>query len=260
MNNLKEYISNFSKIEGIQIINLERFSIDSNTPIYCGFQVSGVPHIGSWIYFLVLDYISRYFNMDCMVLLADIHTLLNNKIEVQKIQEQFTRTFPDTKVKFILGSEFQLSKSYISHMLKFSKNVSITRLYKSLDLTSRLKRSKNKLNILLYPYLQILDIDFLKVGLVLSGIDQRRIHMLHVDTSERKPIFIHFPLLKGVKTQSKMSKSLENTIPLGCSKSEFDTKWTHLDRGTKSLFLKMLEIIRPDLNTPDLISRIYGAS
>ena len=55
--------------------------------------------------------------------------------------------------------------------------------------------------------MQCLDINALNVNLVLSGIDQRRIHMLYVDTMPTDICFLHFRILPGIKSKLEISKS-----------------------------------------------------
>jgi tyrosyl-tRNA synthetase len=256
MDNIINYINSLKEVQNLEIINLESLNKDISLS-YCGYQISGIPHIGSWIYFLFLDYISRHFKINTCILLADIHTKLNNKLQKFDIKKEFIRTFPDTKVKFILGSEFQASEKYINMLLDYSKTPSIKRIYKSLDIPSRSKSHYNKLNILLYPILQVLDIQYLSADLIISGMDQRRIHMLNLDTTNRKPCFIHFPIISGIGTKIKMSKSLNNSINLGCTYQEFKDKWDKLNKNSKELFIKLLILIRPDFKYQDLLSKIY---
>jgi tyrosyl-tRNA synthetase len=70
----------------------------------------------------------------------------------------------------------------------------------------------------MYPPMQVSDIFELGVDIALSGMDQRRAHMLARDASEklgwRKPIALHTPLLMSLAggarmdpVESKMSKS-----------------------------------------------------
>jgi tyrosyl-tRNA synthetase len=84
---------------------------------------------------------------------------------------------PIDKLKFVKGTDFQLSKKYTIDVYKLMSKMSLRDALKAG--TEVVKQSKNpQISSLLYPGLQVLDEEYLGVDAQLGGIDQRKIFML----------------------------------------------------------------------------------
>jgi tyrosyl-tRNA synthetase len=68
-----------------------------------------------------------------------------------------------------------------------------------------------KVSQVIYPLMQIVDVKYLKVDLVYSGIEQRKIYALGIETlpliNYKTPPFIYTPLISSLKGPGKMSSS-----------------------------------------------------
>ncbi|MCK5107328.1 MAG: tyrosine--tRNA ligase, partial [Nanoarchaeota archaeon] len=121
---------------------------------------------------------------------------------------------PLTKLKFIQGTDYQLGHEYTLDMYKLSA------LSNSRD-TQRagaevVKQSDNpKMSGLLYPILQALDEEYLKVDAQFGGVDQRKIFMFAREFLPKigyaKRIHLMNPLVPGLGESGKMSSSEPNS-------------------------------------------------
>lgn len=156
--------------------------------IYWGTATTGKPHIG---YFIPLLKLRDFLNAGCevTVLLADIHAFLDNlKAPIEKINARVVyyehiikavliRLDVDvSKLKFVRGSDFQLTKEYTFDLLKMS---SFTTVHDTIKAGAQVvKQAENPLlSSLIYPNMQSLDEEYLKVDAQFGGVDQRKIFM-----------------------------------------------------------------------------------
>lgn len=159
-----------------------------NLRIYWGTATTGKPHIA---YFIPLIKLRDFISADCEVtiLLADIHAFLDNlKAPVDKINARvvYYQTLitamldflgvDTSKVRFIKGSDFQLDKDYTFDLYKLS---SFTTVHDAIKAGSQVvKQSESPLlSSVLYPNMQCLDEEYLKVDAQFGGVDQRKIFM-----------------------------------------------------------------------------------
>lgn len=191
--------------------------------IYWGTAPTGRPHVG---YFIPGLKISDFLKAGCevIILLADIHAALDNTPWdiLEKRYKYYEKVIPlmikamgaNTKnLKFVKGSSFQLKEKYFLDLLKLS---SFTTLHDSNKAASEVvKQGDNpKVSGLIYPLMQALDEEYLKVDAQLGGTDQRKIMVL---AREKLPkigyksrIEIINPILPGLIGE-KMSSSIEGT-------------------------------------------------
>ena len=161
--------------------------LNSRNPIgYWGTAPTGSIHIGYLCPFLKLRDI---VNAGCelTILIADIHAFLDNlKTPYEKIQARSkyyiemikivlnTLGVDLTKIKFVLGSEFQLKPEMTLELFKLASITKISEATKAG--TEVVKQTKDPfMTSLLYPLLQALDEHFLKVDFEIGGVDQRKI-------------------------------------------------------------------------------------
>jgi tyrosyl-tRNA synthetase len=200
---------------------------------YVGYEPSGKIHMGHVLTVNKLIDLQRS-GFDITVLLADIHAYLNQKgslEEVRELAEQNKRCFlalgldPD-KTRFVFGSDFQLNHDYMLNVLKLTQETSLNRAKRSMDEVGR-KMDDPKVSQMVYPIMQAVDIAMLEVDVAVSGIDQRKIHMLAreelPDIGYRSPTCIHTPIMLGLDGV-KMSSSKENYISVDDTEDDIKRK------------------------------------
>ncbi|KAK5656717.1 hypothetical protein OQA88_4264 [Cercophora sp. LCS_1] len=154
--------------------------------IYWGTATTGRPHCG---YFVPALKIGQLLAAGCnvVILLADIHGFLDNlkaPIELVNHRAEYYKFciteilnavgVPTEKLEFVLGSSYQKSPDYIMDVYKLCSVVSEHDAKKAG--AEVVKQSDNApLSGLLYPILQVLDEEYLKVDGQFGGVDQRKL-------------------------------------------------------------------------------------
>ncbi len=200
---------------------------------YVGYEPSGEIHLGHMMTVQkLMDLQQAGFRV--IVLLADVHAYLNEKgdfEEIAKIAEYNKKAFialglDESKAKFVLGSEYQLSREYVLDVLKMARITTLNRARRSMDEVSRRKEDP-MVSQMIYPLMQALDIAHLGVDLAVGGMDQRKIHMLARENLPRlgykAPVCLHTPILVGLDGQ-KMSSSKGNYISVRDSAEDVERK------------------------------------
>ena len=180
-------------VEGLQEVvgeaDLINIIKERNLRLYWGTATTGRPHIG---YLKPLFKICQFLKAECEVtiLFADLHAFLDAmksnwsqlKFRTLYYEELIKSTLlllgaPIEKLKFVRGTEFQLSTEYTINVYKLMTNVSLHDAIKSG--AEVVKQTDNpKMASLLYPGLQALDEQFLNVDAQFGGVDQRKIFMM----------------------------------------------------------------------------------
>jgi len=178
--NLKEIVGDTNVIKAIMKVRPLK--------IYFGTAPTGKIHIG---YFIPLLKIADYLKADCEVtiLIADLHAFLDSMKSTLKTLEHRKKYYTEmikfilaslginiSKLKFVNGTDYQLSKEYTMDVYKLN---SITSLHEAKHAGSEVvKQSDNPMMTgLLYPGLQALDEQYLGADVEYGGIDQRKIMM-----------------------------------------------------------------------------------
>lgn len=191
--------------------------------IYWGTATTGKPHIGYILPALkIADFLKAGFEVK--ILLADIHATLDNVPweAVEKRYEYYKKIIPlliksvgaDTKnLKFVRGSDLELNPKYMYDLLKLSSLVSVHDASKaSSDVVKAVENPK--LSGIIYPLMQALDEEYLKVDCQLGGTDQRKIMVLAREMlpklGYKSRIEIMNPLIPGLIGE-KMSSSDEKS-------------------------------------------------
>jgi len=200
---------------------------------YVGYEPSGEIHLGHMMTVQkLMDLQQAGFKV--IVLLADVHAYLNEKgdfDEIAEVAEYNRKAFvalglDESKAKFVLGSEYQLSRDYVLDVLKMARITTLNRARRSMDEVSRRKEDP-MVSQMIYPLMQALDIAHLGVDLAVGGMDQRKIHMLARENlpklGYRAPVCLHTPILVGLDGQ-KMSSSKGNYISVRDSAEEVERK------------------------------------
>ena len=160
--------------------------------VYWGTSPTGKPHIG---YFLPLIKIAQLVKAGCEVtiLFADLHAYLDAMKTTWELLDLRTRYYELlikqillrlqvdlSKIKFVKGSDFQLTKEYTIDVYKFMSKITVDAAQKGG--AEVVKQSDNPaLSGLAYPLLQVLDEVYLQADAELGGQDQRKIFMLSRD-------------------------------------------------------------------------------
>ena len=160
-----------------------------NLKLYWGTATTGKPHIG---YLVPLVKIAYFLRAECEVtiLFANLHAFLDAlKSSWEQLEyrtQYYEKIIKETlkslgvnisKLKFVKGTEFQLSADYSIDMYKMMSKMSLRDANKAG--AEVVKQSKNpKMSSLLYPGLQALDEQYLQVDAQFGGVDQRKIFML----------------------------------------------------------------------------------
>uniref|UniRef100_A0A673ZZZ4 Tyrosyl-tRNA synthetase 1 n=1 Tax=Salmo trutta TaxID=8032 RepID=A0A673ZZZ4_SALTR len=170
--------------------------------VYWGTATTGKPHVA---YFVPMSKIADFLKAGCEVtiLFADLHAFLDNmkapwellELRVQYYEQVIKAMLesigvPLDKLKFIKGTDFQLSRSVITCGL-------------------------------LYPGLQALDEEYLKVDAQFGGVDQRKIFTL----AEK-----YLPSLGYAKRSHLMNPMVPGLTGAKMSSSEEESKIDLLDR------------------------------
>lgn len=183
--------------------------------VYCGYEPSGPMHLGNFVTITKLMDLEKA-GFEVVILLADIHALLNrkgNEAEIKKEAENWRKTIKAIGInaKIVLGSEFQFSKEYVLDVMRVAQQVTINRGLRSIQEIAR-DIENATISQIWYPLMQATDIKYLGVDVALGGMDQRKVHMMGRDMSDvlkYKFVAIHTPMMTSLKGPGqKMSKSL----------------------------------------------------
>ncbi len=183
--------------------------------VYCGYEPSGPMHLGHFVTITKLMDLEKA-GFKVVILLADIHALLNrkgNENEIRKEVENWKKTIKaiGIKTEVVLGSDFEFKKEYQLDVMKLAQNSTIQRGLRSMQEIAR-DISNATISQLWYPLMQIADIKHLKLDVALGGMEQRKVHMMGKDMEKilnHRFIALHTPLITSLKEPGeKMSKSI----------------------------------------------------
>lgn len=203
---------------------LEKILKKGNLQVYWGTAPTGKPHVG---YFVPMFKIRDLLNAGCKVtiLFADLHAYLDNmkssweqlayrtKYYEFIISEMLKAVGADlTQLRFVKGSDFQLKEAYTRDMFKLSAQVNMAEAKKAgAEVVKQVDAPK--LSGLLYPLLQALDEEHLKVDAQFGGVDQRKIFVFAQEflpkIGYKKRIHLMNPLVSSLSGE-KMSSSEEH--------------------------------------------------
>nr|AQM56846.1 tyrosinyl-tRNA synthetase [Bombyx mori] len=189
--------------------------------IYWGTATTGRPHVA---YFVPMLKIADFLKAGCEVtiLFADLHAYLDNMKapwELVALRTQYYEAaikamltsigVPLEKLKFVRGTEYQLSKEYTLDVYRLSSVVTEHDAKKAgAEVVKQVEHPL--LSGLLYPNLQALDEEYLKVDAQFGGVDQRKIFTMSEkflpQLGYAKRIHLMNPMVPGL-TGGKMSAS-----------------------------------------------------
>ncbi|MEM3839107.1 MAG: tyrosine--tRNA ligase [Candidatus Micrarchaeaceae archaeon] len=220
---------------------------------YIGFEISGMPHIGHILVAGKKINDLRKAGIETQVLLADWHTMANNKLggdweRIIKASKFYRKLFnmycPGTKV--VLGSElYKGNDEYWHDMLRMASRTTMSRATRTLIIQGRSEKDILHVSQYIYPIMQANDIRAMGVDIPHSGMDQRRIHMLAKelfrDMHFNEIVPLHHHLLSSLSEPAKdhiagMEKE-EAVAAIKMSKSKPGSSISILesDEGIKSI-------------------------
>jgi tyrosyl-tRNA synthetase len=199
--------------------------------VYAGYEPSGEIHLGHLVTInKLVDMQAAGFEVT--VLLADLHAFLNRKGTMERIGElaEYNKKCFEglglKNVRYVLGSDLQLSRDYEILVLQLSQQVTLNRAMRSMDEVGR-QMDHPTVSQMIYPLMQAADIAMLGVDAAVGGIDQRKIHMLArehlINFNYPAPVCIHTPILNGLDGK-KMSSSQGNYISVADSEDDIRKK------------------------------------
>ncbi|RWS27049.1 tyrosine--tRNA ligase: cytoplasmic-like isoform X2 [Leptotrombidium deliense] len=193
--------------------------------IYWGTATTGKPHIA---YFVPMSKIADFLKCGCEVkiLFADLHAYLDNlkaPWDLLKLRtEYYTEIIkamlesigvPLEKLTFVKGSDYQLTKEFSLDVYRLSSLVTEHDAKKAgAEVVKQVEHPL--ISSLLYPGLQALDEEYLKVDAQFGGVDQRKIFTFSEkylpQLGYTKRIHLMNPMVPGL-TGAKMSSSEEES-------------------------------------------------
>ncbi|KAF7995673.1 hypothetical protein HCN44_006780 [Aphidius gifuensis] len=202
--------------------------------LYWGTATTGKPHIG---YFTPISKIADFLKagVEVTILFADLHAYLDNMKapwELLALRVEYYEAVikamlksigvPLDKLKFVKGTDYQLSKEYTLDMYRLSSTVTEHDAKKAGSEVIKQVASPF-LSGLLYPGLQALDEQYLGVDAQFGGVDQRKIFTF----SEK-----YLPALGYEKRIHFMNPMIPGLAGAKMSSSEEDSKIDLLDNAS----------------------------
>lgn len=191
--------------------------------VYWGAMPTGSPHVSYYLPLLkVGDFLKA--GLKVKILIADLHAALDGvPWEIlEKRQEYYEELIPAMlesisvnikKLEFTKGSKIQLNPKYFEDLLKLSTFTSIRDATKAASEVVKLGDNP-KLGGIVYPLMQALDEEYLKVDMQFGGQDQRKIFVFAREFLPKigyKPrIELMNPMISGLIGE-KMSSSVEGS-------------------------------------------------
>jgi tyrosyl-tRNA synthetase len=255
---------------------------DSLIRHYIGFEISGQIHLGTGLSAALKIKQLQDAGVQCNIFLADYHTWLNNKLDgkLETIRTVAHKYFAPLMLECcrlvgcntdeinIIFAETSYKENhnnldFFTAVLDISKNLTLSRVLKSISITGKNAGENTDFGTLLYAPMQATDAFWFQTHIVHAGIDQRKCHVLmreialkinpdlqlKIGNKSIKPIAIHHGLLLGLEAPvlntetnvletSKMSKSRPNS-----------TIWVHDSIESIKLKIKKAYCPIPDLQT-----------
>jgi tyrosyl-tRNA synthetase len=217
--NLQEYLNG-------QIIENVLQNEKRPVKVYWGTAPTGRPHCG---YFVPMVKLADLLKAGCevTVLLADLHAFLDNMkapLETVQFRAQYygkivkailkSINVPIDKLKFVVGSSYQLSEKYTMDLFRLSNIVSQNDAKRAgADVVKQV--ANPLLSGLIYPLMQALDEEFLGVDVQFGGVDQRKIFVLAEENlpglGYKKRAHLMNKMVPGLGQGGKMSASDPNS-------------------------------------------------
>uniref|UniRef100_A0A8R1Y140 Tyrosine--tRNA ligase n=1 Tax=Onchocerca volvulus TaxID=6282 RepID=A0A8R1Y140_ONCVO len=215
---------NLQEVLGLEKI-IKQLASKKKIHVYWGTATTGKPHVG---YFVPIRKIADFLsaNLRVTILFADLHAFLDNLKSTWELLDNRVLYYekvikalltalnvPLDQLHFVRGTSYQLTREYTSDVLRLC-NIVTRRdaLRAGAEVVKQV--ASPLLSGLLYPLLQALDEQYLKVDGQFGGIDQRKIFILAEEQLPKLKLGKRFhlmnPMVPGLQG-SKMSSSEENS-------------------------------------------------
>ncbi|MBS7610866.1 tyrosine--tRNA ligase [Candidatus Bathyarchaeota archaeon] len=124
---------------------------------------------------------------------------------------------PENSYQTVYADELVYSKDYWSLVLKIAKALTLNRVKRALTIMGRRSdEAAMDFSKLIYPCMQVADIFYLDLDLCLGGMDQRRAHVLAIETADKlnrkKPVALHTPILIGLAGLGRMEGNVKGEM------------------------------------------------
>ena len=110
---------------------------------------------------------------------------------------------PQDKVEFVYSDELYDDLDYWATTINISKNLTIARGRRTLEIAGRKETEARMVSDFLYTPMQVADIFHMKIKICQLGIDQRKANVVARELGERlgfwKPVCVHHHLLQGLE-------------------------------------------------------------
>ncbi|MCL2291785.1 MAG: tyrosine--tRNA ligase [Nitrososphaerota archaeon] len=186
--------------------------VEEHPVAYGGWEPSGLAHLGTGV---ICAYKMKDFaeaGIRFKVFLATWHAYLNNKLNgdlslIRKAADLFRHSWialgvPADKVEFIYSDELYDNLDYWAKILKISKELTVARTIRTLEIAGRKEGEAHYVSDYLYTPLQVADIFEMDVKICQLGLDQRKANMVAREIGEKigywKPVCVHHHLLQGL--------------------------------------------------------------
>src|SRR5215212_8189153 len=230
---------------------------------YIGLEISGKLHLGSLIIpgFKINDLIKS--GIQSNVFLADWHTYINNKLNndwnlISEISKYYEKSFKFfcPGVNIIYGSNlYEETDDYWKNFVLFSKQITLSRILRSLTIMGRTEKDNLDFSQLLYPSMQSVDIKALDLDIVHAGTDQRKIHMLVREVFPRlnwkTPVSVHHHLLPGLSEPAAAQISQPPALPSPSSPSPSSSSPSSPSSAAGAMDVPLSSVSNPEKNFDD---------
>lgn len=267
---------NLQEIIGLEDLK-DKISKKKEISIYWGTMPTGSISIA---YFFPMLKVADFLKAGCKVkiLLADLHAALDSvPWEIlEKRHAYYEEAIKSIlkaidvdikKLEFVKGSKIQLNEDYLHDLLKLSTITSLHDARKSAsEVVKNIEGDSAKLSGLIYPLMQALDEEYLKVDAQLGGMDQRKIMVYARENLPKigyQPrIELLNPIIRGLVGE-KMSSSIETTkVDLLDDKDKVIRKIKeaefiegNVENGVMALFKYFIFVLKNDKGEKLTISR-----
>ncbi|MDD5253704.1 MAG: tyrosine--tRNA ligase [Candidatus Nanoarchaeia archaeon] len=246
-----------------------------NPVVYLGVSITGRPHVGYFVWVLKLaDFLKAGFKVK--LLLADLHGAMDNcPWEVlEKRYDYYSKLIPlmfeaiNVNIKnfeIVKGSDYQLKKEYMFDVLRVSTFASINDCKRAASEVVKFGDNP-KLSGLIYPIMQMLDEEYLKVDVQYGGVDQRKIFMFarenHPKIGYKPRIEVMTPLIPGLIGKKMSSSDVKSKIDLVDTEEEVINKIKEaecvsgeIDNGLLAFLKNVVMVIKEDKNEKFIVER-----
>lgn len=243
--------------------------------VYLGTAITGRPHIGYFVWVLKLsDFLRAGFKVK--ILLADLHGALDNTPweSLEKRYDYYKAIIPlmfqsigvNTKdLEFVKGSEFQLKPEYMYDVLQMATHNSINDCKRAASEVVKFGDNP-KLAGLIYPIMQALDEEYLKVDVQYGGIDQRKILMFARENLPKigydARVEVMTPLIPGLIGKKMSASDAKSKIDLLDDEKNVLSKVLsaecvagEIDNGVLAFLKNVIMVIKSDQKKKFVVKR-----